>query len=51
MHRLRPLIIVPVHLLGALLAPAGALADASPDPSGVRLESSALTVNERAGRP
>jgi endoglucanase len=41
--------IVPIALLGALLAPAGALADASPDPSGFRLESAALTVNENAG--
>ena len=50
MPRLRRLMIVPVALLGALLAPAGALADASPDPSGFRLESSALTVNESAGQ-
>jgi len=50
MSRLRRLMIVPVALLGALLVPAGALADASPDPSGFRLESSALTVNESAGQ-
>jgi endoglucanase len=50
MPRLRRLMIVPVALLGALLAPAGALADPAPDPSGFRLESSALTVNESAGQ-
>jgi endoglucanase len=50
MPRLRRLMIVPVALLGALLAPTGALADASPDPSGFRLESPALTVNESAGQ-
>ncbi|MGA8718917.1 MAG: glycoside hydrolase family 6 protein [Solirubrobacteraceae bacterium] len=50
MHRLRRLTIVPVAVLGALLAPAGAHADASSDPSGFRLASSALTVNENAGQ-
>ena len=42
--------IVPVAVLGALLAPAAAHADASSDPSGFRLASSALTVNENAGQ-
>ena len=42
--------IVPVAVLGALLAPAAAHADASFDPSGFRLASSALTVNENAGQ-
>ncbi len=42
--------IVPVAVLGALLAPAAAHADASFDPSGFRLVSSALTVNENAGQ-
>jgi endoglucanase len=42
--------IVPVAVLGALLAPAAAHADASFDPSGFRLASSALSVNENAGQ-
>jgi endoglucanase len=50
MHRLRRLMIVPVAVLGTLLAPAAAHADASPDPSGFRLASSELTVNENAGQ-
>ncbi len=50
MHRLRRLMIVPVAVLGTLLAPAAAHADASFDPSGFRLTSSALTVNENAGQ-
>src|SRR3984885_13880713 len=50
MHRLRRLMIVPVAVLGALLAPAAAHADASFDPSGFRLASSALSVNENAGQ-
>jgi endoglucanase len=50
MRRLRLLMIFPLALLGALLAPAGALADASPDPTGFRLASPELTVNENAGQ-
>ena len=42
--------IVPVAVLGALLAPAAAHADAASDASGFRLASSALTVNENAGQ-
>jgi Glycosyl hydrolases family 6 len=42
--------IVSLGLLGALLAPAAAQADASTDPSGFRLQSSSLTVNENAGQ-
>jgi endoglucanase len=42
--------IVPVAVLGALLAPAAAQADASLDPSGFRLASSALSVSENAGQ-
>jgi len=42
--------IVPVAVLGALLAPAAAHADASSDPSGFRLAASELTVNENAGQ-
>jgi endoglucanase len=50
MHRLRRLLVVPVAVLGALLAPAAAHADGSFDPSGFRLASSELTVNENAGQ-
>jgi endoglucanase len=42
--------LMPIAVLGALLAPAAAHADASSDPSGFRLASSALTVNENAGQ-
>jgi endoglucanase len=42
--------IVSLGLLGGLLAPAAAYADASPDPSGFRLASSSFTVNENAGQ-
>ena len=42
--------IISLGLLGALLAPAAAHADASSDPAGFRLASSALTVNENAGQ-
>ncbi|HUA72025.1 MAG TPA: glycoside hydrolase family 6 protein [Solirubrobacteraceae bacterium] len=42
--------ILSLGLLGALLVPAAAHADASTDPSGFRLQSSALTVNENAGQ-
>jgi endoglucanase len=49
MDRLRRFMIVPVAVLGALLAPAAAHADAASDASGFRLASSALTVNENAG--
>ena len=42
--------ILSLGLLGALLAPAAAQADASTDPSGFRLQSSSLTVNENAGQ-
>jgi endoglucanase len=50
MHRLRRLTILPVAVLCALLAPAGAHAAAAPDPSGFRLESSSLYVHENAGQ-
>jgi endoglucanase len=50
MLRLRRLMILSLGLLGALLAPAAAHADASTDPSGFRLQSSSLTVNENAGQ-
>jgi endoglucanase len=50
MLRVRRLTILWLGLLGALLAPAAAHADASTDPSGFRLESSSLTVNENAGQ-
>ncbi len=50
MDRLRRLMILSLGLAGALLAPAAAHADASPDPTGFRLQSSALTVNENAGQ-
>ena len=50
MLRVRRLMIISLGLLGALLAPAAAHADASTDPSGFRLQSSALTVNENAGQ-
>jgi endoglucanase len=50
MRLLRRLTILPVALLCAVLAPAGAQADASPDPSGFRLESSSLYVHENAGQ-
>jgi endoglucanase len=42
--------ILSLGLLCALLAPAAAHADASTDPSGFRLQSSSLTVNENAGQ-
>jgi hypothetical protein len=42
--------LLSLGLLGALLAPAAADADASTDPGGFRLQSSSLTVNETAGR-
>jgi endoglucanase len=50
MLRLRRLMMFSLGLLGALLAPAAAHADASVDPSGFRLQSSSLTVNEDAGQ-
>ena len=50
MLRLRRLMILSLGLLGALLAPAAAHADASTDASGFRLQSSSLTVNENAGQ-
>ena len=50
MRRLRLLMIIPLAALGVLLAPAAALADASPDPTGFRLASPELTVNENAGQ-
>jgi len=50
MLRVRRLMILSLGLLGALLAPAAAHADASTDPSGFRLQSSSLTVNENAGQ-
>jgi endoglucanase len=50
MHRLRRLIPLPVAVLCALLAPVGAHAAASPDPSGFRLESDSLYVHENAGQ-
>ncbi len=50
MHRLRRLTIPALAVLGALLAPAAAHADASADPTGFRLQSSTLTVSENAGR-
>ncbi len=50
MFRLRRLTIPALAVLGALLAPAAAHADASSDPSGFRLASSTLTVNENAGQ-
>jgi endoglucanase len=42
--------ILPAALVCALLAPAGAQADASPDPGGFRLESDSLYVHENAGQ-
>jgi endoglucanase len=48
MLRVRRLTTLSLALLGALLAPAAAHADASIDPSGFRLQSSSLTVNENA---
>jgi endoglucanase len=50
MRRLRRLMILPAALVCALLAPAGAQADASPDPGGFRLESDSLYVHENAGQ-
>ncbi|MBV8217267.1 MAG: hypothetical protein JO325_02290, partial [Solirubrobacterales bacterium] len=50
MRRLRHSIILPLATLCALVAPAGALADAAPDPTGFRLASPELTVNESAGQ-
>ncbi|MGH2884121.1 MAG: Calx-beta domain-containing protein, partial [Solirubrobacteraceae bacterium] len=50
MLRTRRLMILSLGLLGAILAPAAAHADASTDPSGFRLQSSSLTVNENAGQ-
>jgi endoglucanase len=50
MLRVRRLMILSVGLLGALLAPAAAHADASTDPADFRLQSSSLTVNENAGQ-
>jgi endoglucanase len=50
MLRLRRLMFLSLGLLGALLAPAAANADASTDPTGFRLQSSALTVTENAGQ-
>jgi endoglucanase len=50
MLRMRRLMILSVGLLGALIAPAAAHADASTDPGGFRLQSSSLTVNENAGQ-
>jgi len=50
MLRVRRLTTLSLALLGALLAPAAAHADASTDPSGFRLQSSSLTVNENAGQ-
>jgi endoglucanase len=49
MDRLRRLMILSLGLAGALLAPAAAHADSSPDPTGFRLQSSALSVSENAG--
>jgi endoglucanase len=46
----RRLTMLPVALLCALLAPAGAHADAAPDPSGFHLDSSSLYVHEDAGQ-
>src|ERR1700733_15805130 len=50
MHRFRRLTIPALAVLSTLLAPAAAHADASADPTGFRLQSSALTVNENAGQ-
>jgi endoglucanase len=50
MRRLRLLTILSLAGFGALLAPAGALGDAAPDPTGFRLASPELTVNEDAGQ-
>jgi endoglucanase len=50
MNRLLTLTFLPVALLGALLAPAAAQADASPDPAGFQLQSEALYVHESAGQ-
>ena len=50
MQRVLRLAFLPVALLCAMLAPAVALADASPDPGGFHLDSSALSVHENAGR-
>ena len=50
MQRFRRLAILPVALLCALLAPAVAQADASPDPGGFHLDSSSLYVHEDAGQ-
>ncbi len=48
-NRLR-LAFLPLVLLGALLAPAAAHADAASDPSGFSLQSSSLYVHENAGQ-
>src|SRR5579859_8080781 len=50
MNRLLALAFLPVALLGALLAPAAAQADAAPDPTGFQLQSDALYVHESAGQ-
>jgi endoglucanase len=50
MHRLGRLIVVPAALLCVLLAPAGALAAPSPDPSGFHLQSDSLYVHENSGQ-
>jgi endoglucanase len=50
MLRVARLMTLSLGLLGALLAPAAAHADPSTDPSGFRLQSSSLVVNENAGQ-
>ena len=50
MNRLRHLALFPLVLLGALLAPALAHADAASDPGGFSLQSSSLYVHENAGQ-
>ena len=50
MRRLGRLLIVPAALLCALLAPAGAVAAPSPDPSGFHLQSDSLYVHENGGQ-
>ena len=50
MPHLVRLALLPAVLLGALLLPAAAQADGTPDPSGFHLDSSALYVHENAGQ-
>jgi endoglucanase len=50
MHRFRRLMLLPAAVLCALLAPAGAQADPTPDPTGFHLESASLFVHENAGQ-